>query len=58
MTTTDADLKTPDASPETWVDRAPGALRPHLRLMRADRPVGVWLLFWPCVWGGWLAGAG
>ena len=19
--------------------------------MRADRPVGVWLLFWPCVWG-------
>lgn len=21
------------------------------RLMRLDRPVGIWLLFWPCVWG-------
>lgn len=26
-------------------------MRPYLRLMRADRPAGVWLLFWPCVWG-------
>lgn len=21
------------------------------RLMRLDKPVGIWLLFWPCVWG-------
>ena len=42
--------RTPDASPGL-IDRAPGALRPYLRLMRADRPVGVWLLFWPCLWG-------
>ncbi|HRJ12034.1 MAG TPA: 4-hydroxybenzoate octaprenyltransferase [Alphaproteobacteria bacterium] len=21
------------------------------RLMRLDRPVGIWLLFWPCIWG-------
>lgn len=27
------------------------------RLMRLDRPVGIWLLFWPCVWG-LLLGAG
>ena len=44
------DARTPDAAPGL-IDRAPGALRPYLRLMRADRPVGVWLLFWPCVWG-------
>ena len=44
------DMRTPDAAPGL-VDRAPGRLRLYLRLMRADRPVGVWLLFWPCVWG-------
>ncbi|MEM9838369.1 MAG: 4-hydroxybenzoate octaprenyltransferase [Pseudomonadota bacterium] len=34
-----------------FVDRAPAGLQPYLRLMRADRPVGVWLLFIPCLWG-------
>ncbi|MEE4211755.1 MAG: 4-hydroxybenzoate octaprenyltransferase, partial [Parvularcula sp.] len=33
------------------IDHAPSAVRPYLRLMRADRPVGVWLLFLPCLWG-------
>ncbi|MEO1489961.1 MAG: UbiA family prenyltransferase, partial [Pseudomonadota bacterium] len=28
------------------------------QLARFDRPIGWWLLFWPCVWGIWLAGAG
>ncbi|WP_425410253.1 4-hydroxybenzoate octaprenyltransferase [Hyphococcus sp.] len=42
---------TPDAIPNSWVDRAPGALKPYLRLMRADRPIGVWLLLLPCWWG-------
>ncbi len=23
----------------------------YARLMRLDRPVGIWLLFWPCIWG-------
>jgi 4-hydroxybenzoate polyprenyltransferase len=27
---------------------APEAARPYLRLIRADRPIGVWLLLWPC----------
>ena len=41
----------PDASRKNWVDRfAPRKLRPWLRLMRADRPIGVWLLLWPCWW--------
>ena len=48
MTITDA--RTPDAAPGL-IDRAPPRVRPYLRLMRADRPVGVWLLFWPCLWG-------
>jgi 4-hydroxybenzoate polyprenyltransferase len=29
----------------------PPRLRPWLQLMRLDRPVGTWLLFWPCVFG-------
>jgi 4-hydroxybenzoate polyprenyltransferase len=40
-----------DARPTNWVDRsAPPFLRPYLKLMRADRPIGVWLLLWPCWW--------
>lgn len=40
-----------DAVPHNWVDRwAPEAARPYLRLARADRPIGVWLLLWPCWW--------
>ncbi|GLK77816.1 4-hydroxybenzoate octaprenyltransferase [Methylopila jiangsuensis] len=45
-----------DATPRNWVDeRAPAAWRPYLRLARADRPVGSWLLFWPCAWSVALA---
>lgn len=41
-----------DAPPDNWVDRyAPTALRPYLRLSRADRPIGTWLLLIPCFWG-------
>lgn len=44
--------KVADASPGNWVDLyAPAALRPYLRLTRADRPIGTWLLFIPCLWG-------
>lgn len=42
----------PDAPPANWVDRhAPAAWRPYLRLSRADRPIGTWLLLLPCYWG-------
>ncbi|MBB3974660.1 4-hydroxybenzoate octaprenyltransferase [Hansschlegelia beijingensis] len=45
-----------DAPPANWVDRrAPAAWRPYLRLARADRPIGAWLLFWPCAWSSALA---
>jgi len=34
-----------------WVDRAlPATLRPYAKLMRLDRPIGTWLLLWPCWW--------
>jgi 4-hydroxybenzoate polyprenyltransferase len=39
-----------------WVDRyAPARLRPYLRLARADRPIGSWLLLLPCWWSAALA---
>jgi 4-hydroxybenzoate polyprenyltransferase len=50
-------MKTPeaavaDAPPGNWVDRyAPAITRPYLRLSRADRPIGTWLLLIPCLWG-------
>jgi 4-hydroxybenzoate polyprenyltransferase len=50
------DLSASDAPPANWVDRyAPGAAKPYLRLMRADRPIGTWLLLWPCWWSAALA---
>ncbi len=41
-----------DAPRGNWVDRfAPAGTRPYLRLSRADRPIGTWLLLLPCWWG-------
>ena len=46
-----------DAVSGNWVDRvAPEWSRPYLRLSRADRPIGTWLLLIPCLWGLLLAG--
>ena len=41
-----------DATEANWVDRyAPDWARLYLRLSRADRPIGTWLLLLPCWWG-------
>jgi len=40
-----------DAVAAALVDRAPAKVQPYLRLMRLDRPIGTWLLYWPCVFG-------
>ena len=41
----------PDAPPKNWLDRfAPEWLKPYGRLARWDRPIGWWLLLWPCWW--------
>lgn len=38
-----------DAQRGNWVDRYfPEILKPFARLARLDRPIGFWLLFWPC----------
>jgi 4-hydroxybenzoate polyprenyltransferase len=45
-----------DAGARNWVDRfAPARLLPYLRLARADRPVGFFLLAFPCFWSVALA---
>ncbi len=33
-------------------------LRNYAKLMRFDKPVGIWLLLWPTLWALWLAGEG
>jgi 4-hydroxybenzoate polyprenyltransferase len=43
--------KPADALTLSLVERAPKRVQPFLRLMRLDRPIGTWLLFWPCVFG-------
>jgi 4-hydroxybenzoate polyprenyltransferase len=43
--------KPADALTLSLVERAPKGVQPFLRLMRLDRPIGNWLLFWPCMFG-------
>lgn len=33
-------------------------LQQYARLMRLDKPIGIWLLLWPTLWALWLAGEG
>ncbi|MGF1455294.1 MAG: 4-hydroxybenzoate octaprenyltransferase [Alphaproteobacteria bacterium] len=48
--------KPADAAPGNWVDRfVPSPVQPFLRLARWDRPIGFWLLIWPCWWAITLA---
>jgi 4-hydroxybenzoate polyprenyltransferase len=35
-----------------------GGLLEYARLMRLDRPIGIWLLLWPTLWAVWIAGRG
>jgi 4-hydroxybenzoate polyprenyltransferase len=48
----------PDSEHRGIVARLPQLPRDLALLARFDRPIGWWLLFWPCVFGVWLAGAG
>jgi 4-hydroxybenzoate polyprenyltransferase len=41
----------PDALPGNWVQRyAPSVSQPFMQLARFDRPIGAWLLLFPCWW--------
>ena len=53
-----AETVTPDSQHRGLVARLPARVRDYALLARFDRPIGWWLLFWPCAWGVWLAGAG
>ena len=48
----------PDSEHRGLVARLPQLPRDLALLARFDRPIGWWLLFWPCVFGVWLAGEG
>ena len=48
----------PDTERRGLIGALPQAARPYASLMRLDRPIGAWLLFWPCAWSVALAGLG
>jgi 4-hydroxybenzoate polyprenyltransferase len=48
----------PDSERRGLIGALPPRLRPVASLMRLDRPIGTWLLYWPCAWGVALAGVG
>ncbi len=49
---------TPDSERRGFIGVLPRSWRPYASLMRLDRPIGTWLLFWPCAWSVALAGVG
>jgi len=51
---TDIDQESRTASPSPLRRR----LREYTRLMRLDRPIGIWLLLWPVLWALWIASNG
>ena len=53
-----SDAITPDSEHRPVMARLPVALRDYAALARFDRPIGWWLLFWPCSWAVLLAGGG
>ncbi len=52
---TDTDI-VPDSEQQGLIGALPRSWRPYASLMRVDRPIGVWLLFWPGAWAVALAG--
>ncbi len=49
-----------DVEQQAERERAPTLrrLREYARLMRIDRPIGIWLLLWPVLWALWIAASG
>ncbi len=45
-----------DIAATGWVARLPRSWLPYLLLARVDRPIGIWLLFLPGLWGILLSG--
>jgi 4-hydroxybenzoate polyprenyltransferase len=57
MATPDDEI-VPDSERRGLIGGLPAAARPYASLMRLDRPIGAWLLFWPGAWSVALAGLG
>jgi 4-hydroxybenzoate polyprenyltransferase len=52
----DPETAPPDSEHRGWIGGLPAMVRDYAVLARFDRPIGTWLLFWPCAWGLALAG--
>ena len=48
----------PDSERRGLIGALPPRVRPFASLIRLDRPIGTWLLYWPCAWSVALAGVG
>ena len=46
----------PDSERRGLIGALPARVRPYAALTRVDRPIGTWLLYWPCAWSVALAG--
>ena len=46
----------PDSERRGLIGALPRGVRPYASLIRLDRPIGAWLLYWPCAWSVALAG--
>ncbi len=42
----------------TFAPEIVSQVRNYGKLMRVDKPIGIWLLLWPTLWALWLAGEG
>ena len=51
---TDVGKDSGTTAPPRWRSR----LREYARLMRLDRPIGIWLLMWPVLWALWISANG
>ena len=55
MTVSDTETP-PDSERRGLIGALPPSVRPYAALMRIDRPIGIWLLYWPCAWSVVLSG--
>jgi 4-hydroxybenzoate polyprenyltransferase len=46
----------PDSERRGLIGALPPGARPFASLIRLDRPIGIWLLYWPAAWSVMLAG--
>jgi 4-hydroxybenzoate polyprenyltransferase len=60
MAAIDNDTLFPDTRPKEapFFYRLSRRFEEYIKLMRLDRPIGIWLLMWPALWALWIAGNG